>query len=135
LEYLYQQITYNSITIIDLQHIKGLTEDHVYNCKINEAIAEDQDFTTIDFKDESFKADILQVVEQKRSYLGQMDVNAASPLVWDFYEDTKKNYAVMDNILRLDAFAIYINRLRNFFNKPGTWEYLERIKQIAKRTI
>jgi sucrose phosphorylase len=41
----------------------------------------------------------------------------------------------MDNILRLDAFAIYINRLRNFFNKPGTWEYLERIKQIAKRTI
>jgi sucrose phosphorylase len=57
--------------------------------KINEAI-EDQDFTTIDFRDESFKADILQVVEQKRSYLGQMDVNAASPLVWDFYEETLK---------------------------------------------
>jgi sucrose phosphorylase len=42
------------------------------------------------FRDESFKADILQVVEQKRSYLGQMDVNAASPLVWDFYEETLK---------------------------------------------
>jgi hypothetical protein len=46
-------------------------------------------------KMKSFKADI-QVVEQKRSYLGQMDVNAASPLVWDFYEETLKNYAVMD---------------------------------------
>jgi sucrose phosphorylase len=68
LEYLYQQITYNSITKIDLQHIgPNRRSRFVYNCKINEAIAEDQDFTTIDFKDESFKADILQVVEQKRS--------------------------------------------------------------------
>jgi sucrose phosphorylase len=135
----YQQITYNSITIIDLQHIKGLTEDQglYITGKINEAIAEDQDFTTIDFKDVSlFKADILQVVEQKRSYLGQMDVNAASPLVWDFYEETlKKLRSYGCNILRLDAFAYLHKQVgeSNFFNKPGTWEYLERIKQIAQK--
>ena len=135
----YQQITYNSIAIIDLQHIKGLTEDQglFITAKINEAIAEDQDFTTIDFKDVSlFKADILQVVEQKRSYLGQMDVNAASPLVWDFYEETlKKLRSYGCNILRLDAFAYLHKQVgeSNFFNKPGTWEYLERIKQIAQK--
>jgi sucrose phosphorylase len=53
---------------------------------INNAIAENQDFVLIILKT-AFKAEILQVVEQKRSYLGQMDVNA-SPLVWDFYEET-----------------------------------------------
>jgi sucrose phosphorylase len=36
-----------------------------------------------------------------------MDVNAASPLVWDFYEETlKKLRSYGCNILRLDAFAI-----------------------------
>jgi sucrose phosphorylase len=50
--------------------------------------------------------------------------------------DTKKARSYGCNILRLDAFA-YFKQVgeSNFFNKPGTWEYLERIKQIAKRTI
>jgi sucrose phosphorylase len=64
---------------------------------INNAIAENQDFVVIDFRATCFKAEILQVVEQKRSYLGQMDVNASSPLVWDFYEETLKSL-VMDVI-------------------------------------
>jgi sucrose phosphorylase len=69
----------------------------------------------IDFADcNSFKVVILQIVEQKRSYLGQMDVNAKSPLVWDFYEETlKKLNSYGCNILRLDALPIYINRLEN----------------------
>ncbi|CAM2809368.1 alpha-amylase family glycosyl hydrolase [Flavobacterium frigoris] len=135
----YQQITYNPITVLDLQNISGLSEEQslFITAKINEAIAKDQDFTTVDFKEVSlFKADILQVIEQKRSYLGQMDVNAASPLVWDFYEETlKKLRGYGCNILRLDAFAYLHKQVgeSNFFNKPGTWEYLERIKQIAQR--
>jgi sucrose phosphorylase len=84
----------------------------------------------IDFKElHAFKAEILQVVEQKRSYLGQMDVNASSPLVWDFYEETlKKLRSYGCNILRLDAFAYLHKKVgeSNFFNTPGTWEYLER---------
>jgi sucrose phosphorylase len=52
-------------------------------------------FAVIDFKElHALKAEILQVVEQKRSYLGQMDVNASSP-VWDFYEETLKSLEVM----------------------------------------
>jgi sucrose phosphorylase len=135
----YQQITYNPIAVLDLQNISGLTEDQGLSitAQINEAIAKDQDFMTIDFKELSlFKEDILQIVEQKRSYLGQMDVNAASPLVWDFYEETlKKLRGYGCNILRLDAFAYLHKQVgeSNFFNKPGTWEYLERIKQIAQK--
>jgi sucrose phosphorylase len=61
---------------------------------INNAIAENQDFAVIDFKElHALKAEILQVVEQKRSYLGQMDVNASSPVC--FYEETLKSLEVM----------------------------------------
>ena len=135
----YQQVTYNPIAVADLQKIEGLTEEQslLIATKINDAIGHNQDFTTINFEDcSALKAEILQIVEQKRSYLGQMDVNAASPLVWDFYEETlKKLNGYGCNILRLDAFAYLHKQVgeSNFFNKPGTWEYLERIKQIAQK--
>jgi sucrose phosphorylase len=37
----------------------------------------------------------------------------------------------MAAFFRLDAFAYLHKQVgeSNFFNKPGTWEYLERIKQ------
>ena len=135
----YQQITYNPITVSDLQNIKALTEEQkqFIVAIVNDAIKDNQDFTTIDFKDcTPLKSEILQIVEQKRSYLGQMDVNAGSPLVWDFYEETlKKLNGYGCNILRLDAFAYLHKQVgeSNFFNKPGTWEYLERIKKIAQQ--
>jgi sucrose phosphorylase len=135
----YQQITYNKITAADLQSIEELTEEQslFITAQINDAIDHGQDFRNIDFADcNSFKVVILQIVEQKRSYLGQMDVNAKSPLVWDFYEETlKKLNSYGCNILRLDAFAYLHKEVgeSNFFNKPGTWEYLERIKQIAQK--
>ena len=134
----YQQITYNRIAVSDLQSVKGLTEAQslFIVAIINTGIKENQDFTAIDFEDcTPLKSEVLQIVEQNRSYLGQMDVNAASPLVWDFYEETlKKLNGYGCNILRLDAFAYLHKQVgeSNFFNKPGTWEYLERIKKIAE---
>jgi len=70
------------------------------------------------------------------TYLGQMDVNAKSPLVWEFYEDVLakvKGYGC--SILRLDAFAYLHKEVGevNFFNKPGTWDYLAKINDIATR--
>jgi sucrose phosphorylase len=135
----YQQITYNTIEEADLQSIKELTqEQRLFICeKANNAIQQNRDFSAVNFEDCNYlKTDILQIIENNRSYLGQMDVNAASPLVWEFYEETLRklsNYGC--NILRLDAFAYLHKQVgeSNFFNKPGTWEYLERIKQIADK--
>ena len=88
-----------------------------------------------DGKEQPYWNTFYQKVDlEKGSYLGQMDVNAKSPLVWEFYEDTLsklKSYGC--EILRLDAFA-YLHKevgQSNFFNEPGTWDYLERIKVIA----
>ncbi len=135
----YQQITYNPIAVADLKNIKGLTEEQslFIVALINTAIDDNKDFTTIDFKEcTPFKSEILQIVEQNRSYLGQMDVNAESPLVWGFYEETLKKLSGYGcTILRLDAFAYLHKQVgeSNFFNKPGTWDYLERIKKIAQQ--
>ena len=77
-----------------------------------------------------------QKVNEDKSFLGQMDVNAKSELVWDFYEETlKKVSGFGGKILRLDAFAYLHKEIgqSNFFNDPGTWDYLERIKQIADK--
>jgi sucrose phosphorylase len=78
----------------------------------------------------------LALLDGKREYLGQMDLNARSPLVWGFYEETlAKLVAYGAKIIRLDAFA-YLHKepgKPNFFNKPGTWQYLDRLRSIARR--
>lgn len=70
------------------------------------------------------------------SYLGQMDLNARSKIVWAFYEATFERLASYGaRVVRLDAFA-YLHKeigASNFFNEPGTWEHLERIRGIADR--
>ena len=134
----YQQITYTKITVSDLETLKVTSEQSQFICKkVNDAIEKNENISSIDFENyTNLKAEILQIVEQNRSYLGQMDVNAASPLVWDFYEETLKKLSLYGcEILRLDAFAYLHKQIgeSNFFNKPGTWDYLERIKQIATK--
>ena len=135
----YQEISYNKISVSHLKNLKELTQVQALSVckKINLAIDQNQDLSSINFDDcNQFKEEILQIVNRNRSYLGQMDVNAKSKLVWDFYEETLKKVSGYGcKILRLDAFAYLHKEIgqSNFFNKPGTWEYLERIKQIAKK--
>jgi sucrose phosphorylase len=68
------------------------------------------------------------------TYLGQMDLNTQSPLVWDFYRETLQTLAGYGaDIVRLDAFAYAAKApgRRNFFNEPETWELLDRLGKIA----
>jgi len=135
----YQSITYNKITLDDLFILKGLSaRKAVLICeKVNFAIDNNLDLKTFQFNElEEYKEEVLKIVYRKSSFLGQMDVNAKSELVWDFYEETlEKLKSFGCKILRLDAFAYLHKEIgqTNFFNKPGTWNYLERINQIAKK--
>ena len=70
----------------------------------------------------------------KKSYLGQMDVNIQSPLVWDFYDQTLQqlaNYGA--SIVRLDAFAYAPKEVGkpNFLNEPETWDTLQKVSDLA----
>lgn len=134
----YQHIGYHKIAPSALNNLKGVSHGQATAvCDlVNEAIDADLDLDTLNFGDSNqFKSEILQIVKRKPSYLGQMDVNAKSPMVWDFYEETlAKLKGFGCKILRLDAFA-YLHKevgKTNFFNTPGTWEYLERIRRIAQ---
>jgi sucrose phosphorylase len=135
----YQKITYQKIAIADLKSIPNLSEKAAAEmCEnVNLAIVKKQDLQTIDFGDNApFKDKVLQIVNQNRRYLGQMDVNAKSPKVWAYYEEVLAKLADYGcQVVRLDAFA-YLHKAVgevNFFNKPGTWDYLTQVNEIAKR--
>ncbi len=72
----------------------------------------------------------MQAVEARCRYLGQMDLNLKSPLVWEYYRETLKKLAGYGAaIVRLDAFAYAPKEpgRRNFMNEPETWDLLEEI--------
>ena len=135
----YQKIIYNKLSVVDLSGVKELTLDkaELICRRINSATQNNETIETLDFGDSNhLRNEIIKVVNNNRSYLGQMDVNANSELVWDFYEETLQKVSDFGcKILRLDAFAYLHKEIgqSNFFNKPGTWDYLERIRKIAQK--
>ncbi|MEW8326045.1 MAG: glycosidase [Candidatus Thiodiazotropha sp.] len=135
----YQQVSYKPVSAADFTGIQGLAQEHTASVAaiVNKNLDEEREAGEMDLDGYAhYRSEILTVVEGKRRYLGQMDLNVKSELVWQFYEETlRKLKAYGAKIIRLDAFA-YLHKEpgeSNFFNCPGTWKYLERLKQIAKR--
>ncbi|MBT3047076.1 MAG: glycosidase [Candidatus Thiodiazotropha sp. (ex Clathrolucina costata)] len=135
----YQQVSYKPVSAADFTGIQGLAQEHTASVAaiVNKNLDEEREAREMDLDGYAhYRSEILTVVEGKRRYLGQMDLNVKSELVWQFYEETlRKLKAYGAKIIRLDAFA-YLHKEpgeSNFFNRPGTWKYLERLKQIAKR--
>ena len=138
----YQEVKYPEITAQDLLRTLGSEKLSAENARkiaeiVNDALIEKRDINDIDLGELSpLKGDVISHVEQNRQYLGQMDLNAESKEVWDFYDETFKKLSDHGcKIVRLDAFA-YLHKKPgeiNFFNKPGTWEYLDRLKQMADK--
>ncbi len=138
----YQEVVYHEVTahkLLRALKIEELTHEDAENIAtiLNDVMNAKQDISEIDLGEfNSHKEDIVSVVEQDRKYLGQMDLNAQSQEVWNFYDETlKKLQAHGGRLVRLDAFA-YLHKepgMSNFFNEPGTWEYLERLRRIADK--
>ncbi|TVQ88471.1 MAG: glycosidase [Chromatiaceae bacterium] len=135
----YQDIFHRELSSQDLAAIPGITADEAAAIAelVNAAIHARQPLDQIDLGAWSgFQEPVMAILESRREYLGQMDLNARSEKVWDFYDETLRK--LRDHgakIVRLDAFA-YLHKepgQPNFFNRPGTWEYLERLKEIARK--
>jgi sucrose phosphorylase len=130
----YQEVNYQPITVDDLAGIDGIGPEEAERVllRVNTAIAAQEDFRRLEL--DGFRDDLVAAVERKRSYLGQMDLNADSEKVWSFYDETLGKLASYGaKLVRLDAFA-YLHKAvgeSNFFNKPGTWDYLHRLKDLA----
>ncbi len=135
----YQEVRYSHLDAGDLSGIDGITAEQAVGITsiINDAIDSGADLYGVDLGEwTGIRNDVLSVVEQNRTYLGQMDLNADSEDVWDFYDETlRKLRDYGAKLVRLDAFA-YLHKevgKANFFNKPGTWQYLHRLKWMAEK--
>jgi sucrose phosphorylase len=135
----YQKVDFDEITAEELEDIQGITPeqaaqfvDHIKIVIKDKGCLESVD---LDYFAEHRNA-IIDAVCHKREYLGQMDLNARSEKVWDFYDQTLRKLSEYGaRIIRLDAFA-YLHKepgQPNFFNRPGTWEYLQRLRGIAQK--
>lgn len=135
----YQEIFYRPISPGDLLTIEGVTQSDAEMLAqiVNGAIGSKRDVRELDWSAFSdLRESVISLVERGRDYLGQMDLNARSEKVWEFYDETLRKLSDYGaKIVRLDAFA-YLHKAPgevNFFNRPGTWEYLERLKGIARK--
>ena len=79
--------------------------------------------------------EVVPLIRAHLLLLGQMDLNAQRPEVWDYYQRTLKKLSDYGGkIIRLDAFA-YLHKSvgeTNFFNVPETWQYLNRLQSMAQ---
>ena len=135
----YQEVKFVEIGPHDFVGIDGIHLEHAnaIAAAVHEAIEARSDLEDLDLGPFArYRDAVLSVICQKRDYLGQMDLNARSELVWAFYDETlKKLKDYGAKIIRLDAFA-YLHKEAgeaNFFNRPGTWNYLERLREMARK--
>ncbi len=135
----YQKVDFDEITALDFADIKGLglAEAEALADRVKILIKDKGYLNPDDFGHlNHYSQQIIAAVCKKREYLGQMDLNARSERVWEFYEETlHKLSSYGARIVRLDAFA-YLHKepgQPNFFNRPGTWEYLTRLKAMARK--
>lgn len=134
----YQEVRYAPLEEQALMETLGLQygEAHELVRRVNAALGEGVPPEQIDLGDLAFCRDaVLRHLNARRRYLGQMDLNLESPLVWDFYRETLGRLAGYGAaIVRLDAFA-YAPKApgrRNFLNEPKTWDVLSRIDAMAR---
>ncbi|WP_407646446.1 alpha-amylase family protein [Fusibacter ferrireducens] len=134
----YQKVSYPKIDpqdIMKMTKIQYLTAEKL-SSQINEILESEQSLKAVNWGDHvEDKETILEFIEGSRRYLGQMDLNINSPLVWDFYKETLARLADYGaTIVRLDAFAYAPKKPgeRNFLNDPDTWDLLNDIQKLAE---
>lgn len=140
----YQEVKYPVLNAQDIMQVEGLqyaTSEKIAEL-MNRGLADGKKPAEILLEDFSIKisaeqkAAIVEKLESCKKYLGQMDLNIKSSLVWEFYDETLKTLSSYGaKIVRLDAFAYAPKEpgKKNFLNEPGTWEVLEKVRQLADK--
>jgi sucrose phosphorylase len=140
----YQKVGFSEISAQDFEHIQGMSKEDASAIadRVMIVINDKGQLESTDLEELAncngnlSKEDLIAAVCHKREFLGQMDLNANSEKVWDFYDETLRKLSEYGaKIIRLDAFA-YLHKepgQPNFFNRPGTWQYLQRLRDIAQK--
>ena len=135
----YQEIIYNKTNALDLVSELNMQYETAKEISkiVNNFIDSKTKLDILDLKEHNkYLNDIKRYLNNHRSYLGQMDLNIESKLVWEYYDQTLKKLADYGvSIVRLDAFAYTSKKVgrRNFLNNPDTWDILSKIEALAKK--
>ena len=135
----YQQRVYPQPTVFDMLEVTS----HRYQtakrlaARITDGLQAGQAPDQMDWTGfEAYRDAACKWLSEHRHYLGQLDVNYRSPLVWAWYEQVMTQlHDYGASVIRLDAFT----RLHkapgrgNFLNEPETWDILERLREMARR--
>jgi len=133
----YQEVRYTAPDTLQVMSASGLqyAAAEVVASRVAAAIADGKSPADADFSGfEDVRDAVVDDVESRRTYLGQMDLDIRSRGVWEFYADTLSKLAGYGaEIVRLDAFAYAPKEpgAKNFLNDPGTWDLLARVKELA----
>ncbi len=133
----YQEVQYkrpDAQDLMDKLDIQYLAADRLSKI-VCAGLDEGKKPADIDFTGyEKYKDAVIDLLESGRRYLGQMDLNIKSDLVWEHYRNTLKTLSGYGaSIVRLDAFAYAPKEpgKKNFLNEPDTWDVLEKVKKLA----
>ncbi len=133
----YQEVQYkrpDAQDLMDKMDIQYLAAQRLSE-RVCEGLNEGIKPAEIDFTGyEKYKDAVVELLESGRRYLGQMDLNIKSDLVWEHYRNTLKALSGYGaRIVRLDAFAYAPKEpgKKNFLNEPDTWDVLEKVKELA----
>lgn len=133
----YQQVKYDQMNPQKIMRLLNnqYAQAEVIADRVNKYLEDGKDLKDLELPlTKEDQAIVIESLESTRRYLGQMDLNIKSPLVWEFYDDTLSKLASYGaSIVRLDAFA-YAPKApgkKNFLNDPETWDLLERVNQLA----
>ena len=142
----YQEVRYPSLDAVDIRNITGvqysiseglasLLNESLRDGKSPEKILNESNIYSNKLSNDQ-KKELCEKLESERKYLGQMDLNIKSPLVWEFYDNTLKTLADYGaKIVRLDAFAYAPKEVgeKNFLNEPATWDVLTKVRELADK--
>jgi len=142
----YQEVRYPSLDAVDIRNITGvqysiaeglasLLKESLIEGKSPEKILNESNIYSNKLSDDQ-KKELCEKLECERKYLGQMDLNIKSPLVWEFYDNTLRTLADYGaKIVRLDAFAYAPKEVgeKNFLNEPATWDVLTKVRELADK--
>ncbi len=133
----YQEVQYkrpDAQDLMDKMDIQYLAAQRLSE-KVCSQLDEGKTPSEMDFAGyEKYKDAVVDLLESGRRYLGQMDLNIKSDLVWEHYRNTLKALSGYGaKIVRLDAFAYAPKEpgKKNFLNEPDTWDVLEKVKKLA----
>lgn len=142
----YQEVRYPTLDAVDIRNITGvqysiaeglasLLNESLIEGKSPEKILNESNIYSNKLSNDQ-KKKLCDKLECERKYLGQMDLNIKSPLVWEFYDNTLKTLADYGaKIVRLDAFAYAPKEVgeKNFLNEPATWDVLTKVRELADK--